>query len=78
MGDDRRAVEVQRPVLAAGEDRLGRDEVAGERQRQRLVVLAVGGERVVAGHRVEARLGGGEVLAADLDPAGDAARRAAG
>ena len=37
VGDDGRAVEVQRPVLAAGEDRLGRDEVAGEREHQGLV-----------------------------------------
>ena len=69
MRHQRRAVEVQRPVLAAGEDGLGRDEIAGERQRQRLVVLPVGGERVVAGHGVEGRLGGGEIVAPDLDPA---------
>ena len=68
--DDRRPVEVQRAVLAAGEDRLGGHEVAGERQRQRLVVLAVGRQRVVPGHRVELRLRGGEVVAPDLDPAG--------
>ena len=71
VGDDRRPVEVQRSLVAAGEDGLGGDEVAGERQRQRLVVLAVGDQRVVAGHRVELRLGGGEIVAPDLDPAGE-------
>ena len=73
MGDDRRAVEVQRAVGAAREDLLGRDEVAGEGEGEGLVVLAVGGEGVVAAHRVELGLGGREVLAADLDPAGDQA-----
>ena len=71
MRHDRGAVEVQRAVLAAGEDRLGRDEVAGEGERQRLVILAVGGERVAAGHAVELGPGGGEVVAAHVDPAGE-------
>ena len=57
VGDDRRAVEVQRPVGTAGEDLLGRDEVAGEGEGEGLVILAVGGERVVAAHRVEASPG---------------------
>lgn len=38
------------------------------RERQRLVKLAIGGERFVAGHRVELRLRGGEIVLADLDP----------
>jgi hypothetical protein len=70
MRGDRGAAEMERPVLAALEDRLGRHEVACERQRQRLVVLAVGRERLVLGHRVEAGLGLVEVVAPGGDPAG--------
>ena len=32
------------------------------------MILAIGDERVIAGHGVELRLGGGEIALADLDP----------
>jgi hypothetical protein len=72
MRDQGRPAEMQRlAALAAREDRLGADEIPGQRQRQRLVILAVGCQRLVGGHRVEAGLGGGEIVASGLDPAGD-------
>ena len=72
MRDDRRPVEMQRSLVAAGEDRLGGDEVAGQRQRQRLVVLAVGDSASLTGHRVELGLArAAKSSRPDLDPAGE-------